>query len=165
MNLEFTVTETIVRHSGKINEIHYEFEEFTIENVSIGITKKKEKRGRIYDANITRKQYNQLTRDIHNPLSFDDFILVLRPFMMGFYQNDELKQAFKILDKNHSNSIDIHDLVNFLPIINEYTAINTLQDDIRKSNFNLDGHLTYDQFRSLILKGIGREMICTNMHN
>ncbi|CAF3202260.1 unnamed protein product [Rotaria socialis] len=163
MNLEFTVTEAIVHSLGVINEIRYEFEEFTVEYVSAGITNKKEKRSRTYDTNITRKEYNKLAEQYHYGLSFDNFIVVLRPFMMGFYQNDELEQAFRILDKNNSDSIDVDDLANFLPIINEYATSDTLKNYIKKSDFNFDENLSYDEFRSLILKGIGRDMICTHI--
>ncbi|CAF2619655.1 unnamed protein product [Rotaria sp. Silwood2] len=163
MNLEFTVTESITRYSGIINEIQYEFEEFTIEKSSLGMTNKREKRSRIYNATIKRKDYNILTRYIPDALSFNDFILVLRPFVMGYYQNDDLIKAFQILDKNHSGSIDIDDLANFLPIINEYATIDTLKNYIRKSDFNFNGSLNYDEFRSLILRGIGREMICIHV--
>ncbi|CAF1106541.1 unnamed protein product [Rotaria magnacalcarata] len=160
MNLEFTVTEAIVHNLGVINEIRYEF---TVEYVSVGITNKKEKRSRTYDTNITREQYNKLAEQYHYGLSFDNFIVVLRPFMMGFYQTNELEQAFRILDKSNSGSIDIDNLANFLPIINEYATSDTLKNYIKKSDFNHDGNLTYDEFRSLILRGIGREMICTNI--
>ncbi|CAF1681154.1 unnamed protein product, partial [Didymodactylos carnosus] len=110
MNLEFTVTETITRHNGIINEIYFEFEEFIVGNTSVGITNKKERRSRISEAGITRNEYNKLAK---NPLSFDNFILVIRPFIMGYYENDELKQTFQILDNNKSGSIDINELANF----------------------------------------------------
>ncbi|CAF0805698.1 unnamed protein product [Rotaria sordida] len=162
MNLEFSVKETVIRHSGVIDEIQYEFEEITTENVSFGITTKKEKRSRTYDLHITRTRYNQLTQHIPNALSFDDFILVLRPFMMGFYHHNELERAFQILDRNSSGSIDTNELAKFVPIINEYATINTLKNHIRKLNVNIDGHLNYNEFRSLILRGIGRELLCTH---
>ncbi|CAF4773957.1 unnamed protein product, partial [Rotaria sp. Silwood1] len=146
MNLEFTVTETIIRDSGAISEIQYEFEEFTYETVSVGMTSKREKRSRVYDATIKRQDYNILTRHHHNALSFDDFILILRPFMLGYYQNTQLEILFQILDKNQSGSIDIDNLAGFLPIINEYATMDTLKNYIRKCDFNTDGHLTYDEF-------------------
>ncbi|CAF4379497.1 unnamed protein product [Rotaria sp. Silwood2] len=71
MNLEFTATETITRNNGQINQIHYQFEEFTVENVFLGITNKQERRSRIYDAYITREQYKRLAKLIPDALSFD----------------------------------------------------------------------------------------------
>ncbi|UJR14411.1 hypothetical protein I4U23_001408 [Adineta vaga] len=163
MNLEFTVTETVTRHFGQINEIDYEFEEVTVENVSLGLTSKKERRMRTYNANIQRDQYNRLITHTTNALSFDDFILVLRPFIMGFYDQFELEQAFAILDEDNSGSIHIDELSGFLTIINQYVTSIALQNYIRKVDINADGNLNYDEFRSLILKGIGRDIICNHL--
>ncbi|CAF4241004.1 unnamed protein product, partial [Rotaria sp. Silwood2] len=140
-NLEFTATETITRNNGQINQIHYQFEEFTVKNVSLGITNKQER----------------------HTLSFDNFVPVLRPFIMGYYQHDELKQAFQVLDRDCSGSIHIDELTRFLPIINEYTTSDTLKNYIRKVDINTDGNLNYDEFRSLVLKGIGRDVICNHI--
>ncbi|CAF3896940.1 unnamed protein product, partial [Adineta steineri] len=159
MDLEFSVTETITRNNNFINQIHYQFEEFSFENTSNGITNKKERRSRIYDTIITRKQYNILTRNTRNTLLFDNFIIVLRPFIMGYYQDDELTRAFRVLDKDHSGSVNVEELANFLPIINEFATTEALTNYIKKVDINTDGTLNYDEFRSLILKGIGRDII------
>jgi Ca2+-binding EF-hand superfamily protein len=163
MDLEFTVTETITRQNGRVNEINYEFEEITVENVSMGITSKQERRSRIYNANITREQYNNIAQKVPNALSFDDFINVLRPFIMGHYDRSELEQAFDILDKDRSGYIHIDELGVFLPIINEYATSDALRNYIRKVDMNADGNLSYEEFQSLILKGIGRDIICNHI--
>ncbi|CAF0919072.1 unnamed protein product [Adineta steineri] len=163
MDLEFSVTETITRNNNFINQIHYQFEEFSFENTSNGITNKKERRSRIYDTIITRKQYNILTRNTRNALLFDNFIIVLRPFIMGYYQDDELTRAFRVLDKDHSGSVNVEELANFLPIINEFATTEALTNYIKKVDINTDGTLNYDEFRSLILKGIGRDIICNHL--
>ncbi|CAF0799347.1 unnamed protein product [Adineta steineri] len=163
MDLEFSVTETITRNNNFINQIHYQFEEFSFENTSNGITNKKERRSRIYDTIITRKQYNLLTRNTRNTLLFDNFIIVLRPFIMGYYQDDELTRAFRVLDKDHSGSVNVEELANFLPIINEFATTEALTNYIKKVDINTDGTLNYDEFRSLILKGIGRDIICNHL--
>ncbi|CAF1044816.1 unnamed protein product [Adineta ricciae] len=163
MNLEFTVTETVTRQFGQINEIDYEFEEVTNEAVSLGVTSKKERRIRAYTANIKRDQYNQLITRAIDALSFDDFILVLRPFIMGHYDQFELEKAFDILDRDRSGFIHIEELSVFLTIINQYVTSDALRSYIRRVDINADGNLTYDEFRSLILKGIGRDIICNHL--
>jgi Ca2+-binding EF-hand superfamily protein len=82
---------------------------------------------------------------------------------MGFYQNDQLKRAFSILDKNHSGTINIDQLARFLPIINEYATTDVLINYIKRADIDTDGNLNYDQFRILILKGIGRDIICNHI--
>jgi len=163
MNLEFTVIETLTRHLGRVSEINYDFEEVIVETVLRGITTSKEQRIQTYNANITRDQYNQLAQQIPDPLSFDDFVYVLRPFIMGYYNNFELEQAFSILDKDRSGFIQIDELSIFLMIINEYVTSDALKNYIRKVDMNADGNLNYDEFRSLVLKGIGRDIICNHL--
>src|SRR5690348_7007470 len=105
MDLEFTVTETITRHHGQLDEINYDFEEVHVESVSLGITQKKERRSRIYTASITRRQYHQIAQSVPDALTFDEFVQVLRPFILGFYEKYELEHAFSILDRDRSGTI------------------------------------------------------------
>lgn len=163
MDLEYSVTETVTTLSGQVLEIIYEIEEVTIEVIQMGITSKQERRSRMYNAKIERKQYNALTQRLRNTLNFDDFVNVLRPFIMGHYGNRELEQAFAVLDKDHSGSIALDELAALLPIINPNATSDTLKNYMRKVNLNTDGSLNYDQFRALILKGIGRDIICNTI--
>jgi Ca2+-binding EF-hand superfamily protein len=160
MNLEYAVTEYISRIKGTITEIKYEFEEFNAEHLSFGIAKVTEKRSRIFDMSTTREQYNRIVNQNANLLSFDNFVLVIRPFVMGYYLNDELEQAFKILDKNSSGYITVEKLAVFLPVINDNVTIDAVKNYIKNINLNNTDNLTYDDFRTLILRGIGRDIIC-----
>ena len=160
MNLEFTVTETITRSNGQIEEINYKFDEVTTESLSLGLTNRKETRNREYSANITREQYNHLIPQKFHALPFDDFVYVLRPFMMGFYDQFELERAFSILDRDGSGSIQPDELSIFLPIINQSATGDTLKNYLRKVNINDDSPLNFGAFQSLILKGIGRDILC-----
>jgi Ca2+-binding EF-hand superfamily protein len=169
MDLDYTVTENVSRNSsGQIQQIDYVFEEtFVVETPSTsssGITKQmKEKRNRSYDVQITREQYEKFAHKLSNALPFDAFINVLRPFIMGFYENDELKNAFDTLDRDQSHSIHLSELSAFLPILNEAINDDTLRDYVRKVDENFDENLNYDEFRTLVLRGIGRDIICNHL--
>ena len=161
MELEYSVIEIVTRLDGQINEISYNIEESALENVQLGMALKKERCTRVYQANITRDQYNRLARQAQDALAFEDFICVFRPFMMGFYEDFELEQAFAILDKDGSGSIHVSELSTFLPLINAYATGDTLRAYLRKIDMDVDDNLTYDEFRSLVLKGIGRDILCS----
>jgi len=170
MELEYTVTENVHRNrSGQIVQIDYQFDETTvIETKSSGALssirrQNKEKRNRTYDARITREQYQDVARQLSNPLEFDAFITVLRPFIMGFYTSDELERAFRALDRDRSGSIHINELSSFLPIINDTLDSDALRNYVRKVDQNFDGNLNYDEFRALVLRGIGRDIICNHL--
>ena len=170
MDLEYTVTEIIHRNrSGQIIQIDYLFDEtITIDAsnnlTSTGITRQnREKRNRVYNVSIHRHQYQSLDRQYTNGLDFESFVGVLRPFIMGHYTSDELERAFGILDRDRSGSIHLDELSAFLPILNESIQRNTLKDYVQKVDENFDDRLTYEEFRALVLRGIGRDIICNHL--
>jgi len=168
MDLEYTVTENVHRNrGGQIVQIDYLFDETVVietPTTSTGITRtNREKRNRNYDVTITREQYESLARRLANALSFEAFVNVLRPFIMGFYTNNELESAFSILDRDRSGSIHLKELSSFLPILNDQITDDALENYIRKVDENFDGNMNYDEFRSLVLRGIGRDIICNHL--
>ena len=168
MDLEYTVTENIHRNrSGQIVQIDYVFEEnVTIETPSTGsgLTRtNRERRNRTYDVAVTREQYQKLSARFSNALAFDAFVNVLRPFIMGYYVNDELERAFFALDRDRSGSIQIKELSSFLPILNETVNDTALFNYVQKVDENFDGKMSYDEFRALVLRGIGRDIICNHL--
>ena len=169
MELEYSITESIHRNpQGHIVQIGYRFEELvvieTAPSSSSTITKQnRERRYRTYDATVTREQYRKLAFDSANPLPFDAFVSVLRPFIMGYYDGDELEHAFQILDRNQSGSIHVNELSSFLTILNETVTSETLKDYVQKVDANFDGTMNYDEFRALVLRGISRDIICNQV--
>ncbi|CAF1014171.1 unnamed protein product [Adineta steineri] len=170
MDIEYTVTENIARNrSGQIISIDYSFDEILVietpsSSSSSGITRQnKEKRNRSYDVKVTREQYQSIIGQKRDSLSFDAFVDVLRPFIMGYYTDDELEQAFYRLDRDRSGTIHLDELNCFLPILNDTINNNNLQDYVRKVDENFDGTLSYDEFRTLVLRGIGRDIICNHI--
>lgn len=167
MELEYSVTENVRRNrSGQIVQIDYQFEEtVVVESQSSGTLTRssKERRSRTYDTIVTREQYDKLIRRLSNPLSFETFVLVLRPFIMGFYTSDELERAFQALDRDHSGTIHINELNTFLPLLNDTIDSNALRTYVQKVDENFDGNMNYEEFRALVLRGIGRDIICNHL--
>ncbi|CAF3716486.1 unnamed protein product [Rotaria sp. Silwood1] len=165
MNLEYTITETIHRNrSGQPIKIDFQFHESTMMTsapTSSGITRQnKEKCSRSYEWSITRDQYQSLITKLRRPITFDEFVDSLRPIIMGYYRNEELERAFTILDRDKSGTIDIREFSAILPILNESITVNDLREYIKQVDENCDGELNYDEFRALVLRGIGRDVIC-----
>jgi Ca2+-binding EF-hand superfamily protein len=96
----------------------------------------------------------------NNELSFEDFVRVLRPIMMGTYVDDELREAFYLLDKNQSNTIDIDELIDFLSIIYSEVTKEILLHYLGKNDINKNQKLNFDEFTDVILRGIGRDIVC-----
>ena len=167
MDLEYIVTENVQRNrAGQVVQIGYEFEEtVVIETTSTsGMARQnREKRNRTFNATVTRTQYETLSRRLAKPLPFDEFVGVLRPFITGYYASSELEQAFRTLDRDHSGTIHVSELSSFLPILNETVSAEALNRYIQQVDENFDGNLNYDEFRALVLRGIGRDIICNHV--
>jgi Ca2+-binding EF-hand superfamily protein len=165
MDIEYTITETTSRNrSGQPVKISFQFDETTMVTAaspSSGITKQsKDKRTRSYEWSITREQYDSLVAKLRQPMTFEAFVAALRPIIMGHYRNTELERAFAALDRNQSGTIDVEEFNVILPILNESINANDLNEHIRKVDENFDGELDYNEFRALVLRGIGRDIIC-----
>ena len=82
---------------------------------------------------------------------------------MGFYASGELEKAFHALDRDGSGTIHIDELSSFLPLLNDQISRDALRNYVRKTDANFDGNMNYDEFRALILRGIGRDIICNKV--
>lgn len=169
MDLEYSVTETVHRNrAGEVVQIDYVFDETVVIETpntfsSTGMARSsKEKRNRSYDVSIKRDQYQKIARQLANSLSFDAFLDVLRPFILGYYESNELERAFYSLDRDRSGTIHIDELASFLPVLNDAINTDALNGYIRQIDENFDGTINYDEFRSLVLRGIGRDIICNH---
>ena len=161
--LNYTVSETIYRRSGDIVEIAYEYEEVKQEQIEENMQTRQEKRARTYHASIKRHEYERLANKVQyqrNVLPFDTFVIVLRPFMMGTYAVEEIRDAFRLLDRNSSNTIDLDELSAFLPVIHPNITKETLLNCINKVASHDDQQINFDEFRQMVLKGIGRDIAC-----
>jgi Ca2+-binding EF-hand superfamily protein len=162
-DLYYTVSETIHRRYGRIMEIVYEYTETRQEQIEENMQTKQEKRARNYQASIKRDEYNRLANKVEyqrDVLPFDTFVIVLRPFMMGTYAPEEIREAFRLLDKNSSNTIDLDELSAFLPVIHPNMTKETLLNYIDKVSHDSDQQINFDQFRQMVLKGIARDIVC-----
>ena len=80
--------------------------------------------------------------------------------MMGMYNYDEIREAFRLLDRNHSNTIDIDELFAFLPVLHPNMAKETLLLCFNRVCEHDNQQITFDEFRQLVLKGIARALVC-----
>lgn len=144
-----TLTQEIVhRENGRTTLVEYIYEEIR----SHGETHK-------YHVKVPRQTYEQVARTLWTEtIPFDKFLKVLRPLMIGEYAADEIPHAFRILDTDNSNTIDIRELNAFVPIIAPDATPNSLLYYVRQVDRNNDNKLDLKEFTQLILKGVGRNL-------
>lgn len=168
--LSYSVTESIYREYGRIVKLVYDYEE-NEEEIELDLLTQKENDNknrpyRHYRATVTRDEYERMIEPYMSDkdnLSFDNFVRILRPIMMGTYVGNELRVAFYLLDKDQSNTIDIEQLADFLSIIHSDITKEVLVNYLGKIDINTEENLDFDAFNDLILRGIGRDIVCGRM--
>ncbi|CAF1060340.1 unnamed protein product [Rotaria sordida] len=141
------VTETISEKYGQIAEVQYEYDEN-----DYGKNKK-------YHIKWSRQDYNRTASRLYRPsMSYDKFIKVLRTFMMGKYAIEDVPEAFRLLDTDRSNTIDITKLHEFICIILPKTNPYLLLHQIQKADRDGDYKLNFNEFKSFIEQGCGRNV-------
>jgi Ca2+-binding EF-hand superfamily protein len=167
-NLSYSVTESIRRDQGQIIELIYSYEESQVQSELNLLTQKHDhtRNFRKYQATVKRDEYERMVRTFmhgKDKLTFDDFIRILRPIMMGTYANNELQEAFELLDRDQSGLIDIDELADFLPILHSDITREKLLNYVGKIDINTDQKLNFDEFTDMILRGIGRDIVCRHI--
>ena len=147
-HINIRADETLRRCDDKIVEVIYTYTE-----TQNGLTLK------TYNISVARENYEQFQIPVgKQKLSYDRFIKVLRPFMLGKYAADDIPEAFRILDADNSGAIDISELAAYLPVIVPGATPHLLLHHVGKVDSNSDSKLNLEEFTDLINKGIGRDI-------
>ncbi|CAF3820668.1 unnamed protein product [Rotaria sp. Silwood1] len=145
---QLRIDEILHRQAGKTVLVEYVYKE---EHGSGRI--------RSYHIKVPRDEYERIARRTwRTVIPFDKWLKVLRPFMLGDEATDDIPDAFRILDADHSNKIDVDELEAFMPIIAPRAPPRVLREHIQKVDRNFDGKLNLAEFTDLVLKGIGRDI-------
>jgi Ca2+-binding EF-hand superfamily protein len=143
-----TVYERVHQHGGQVSSVEYTYD---LEHTNVGAVARS-------SISVTRDDYQRLARKTPKiVLSFDQFRKVLWPFMMGRHAVDDIPEAFRLLDTNHSKVINISELAAFMPLMNVSPGV--LLDHVKKVDTNGDYKLNLDEFTNFIKKGIGRQLV------
>jgi hypothetical protein len=143
------IDETVHQDGGQVNEVDYTY----VETRAAGDTQ-------TYRVAIKRTNYEHLATLIKKPtISFDKFVKVLRPFMMGHHAAEDIPEAFRLLDTDNSCTIDIGELAVFMPVIVPDANPHMLLHHVQKVDKNGDFKLNLAEFTDLINRGVGRDIV------
>ncbi|CAF2907620.1 unnamed protein product [Rotaria sp. Silwood2] len=90
---------------------------------------------------------------------FDDYSTVVRVFMMGPHAAADIPAAFRILDRDGSGTIDLMELARFASIYSPSATPSKILSYIRRVDRNSDDKLNLAEFTSLIMSGIGHDLV------
>ena len=147
-SFDIRVEETIHRAGDQITAVEYVYNEIHGNGDN-----------RNYRITVKRQDYERLASTITNrTLPFEIFAKVLKPFMIGQHAAADIPEAFRLLDSDHSGTIDIGELAAFIPVIVPNGNPYMLLHHIQKVDKNNDYKLNLAEFTDLINKGIGRDI-------
>ncbi|CAF1005100.1 unnamed protein product [Rotaria sp. Silwood1] len=148
-NYRIRIREILHRTSNHITEAEYVFDEIYANG-----------KVRQYRISVKREEFERLAATIKKPtLSFDKFTKITRPLLMGHHAIEDIPEAFRLLDTDNSDTIDIGELAVFMPAIvpnsNSYMLLRYFQ----VADTNNDYRLNLDEFTEFIKKGIVRDLV------
>ncbi|CAF4864205.1 unnamed protein product [Rotaria sp. Silwood1] len=147
-NYRLRAREILHRKGNQITEAEYVFDEIHANG-----------KVRQHRVSVKKEEFERLAATLKKPtLSFDDFTKVTRPLLMGHHAAEDIPEAFRLLDTDNSDTIDIGELAVFMPAIvpnsNSYMLLRYFQ----VADTNNDYKLNLDEFTAFIKKGIVREL-------
>ncbi|CAF1088661.1 unnamed protein product [Rotaria sordida] len=146
--IDIRVDEIIHKEGGQIVEVEYLYNEHQGNGDQ-----------RNYSVSVKRQVYERIAARTQKPaLPFDKFVKVLKPFMIGSHAADDIPEAFRLLDSDHSGTIDVGELATFMPVIVPDANPYMLLHHIQKVDKNSDYKLNLTEFTALINRGIGRDI-------
>lgn len=164
-DFSYSVTETIYRESGQIIKLIYDYEEIDdkIEVDSSTESRIRRRQQRHFQAKVNRYEYERLNdNDVSDAyrLPFDTFIRLLRPIMMGTYTGEELREVFQLLDIGQTGTINVNFLCDLLSFHDTLITSDILLEYAGRDRINTNQELDFDEFSYIILRGIGRDIVC-----
>lgn len=143
-----SVQEFLHRKGDQVTEAEYVYEEH--------LDKGKKHQHRVH---VKRENFEDLAvANKKTALSFDDFMTVVRLFLMGEYADNDIIEAFRLLDADNSGTIDIAELAVFMPAIvpgsNQYMLLRYFQP----ADTNKDYKLSLEEFTEFVKKGVIRDL-------
>lgn len=144
------ITKTYHQTGSRINAIEYNCEEH---DPDLGLMR--------YQLHVKRDEYERMrAKTRFNALSFDDFVKVIRPFILGTHSGtNEIYEAFRALDTDNSGTVDIGELSALLPCIIPNASPYILLHQVQKVDKNNDCKLNLQEFTDLMNLGIGRSIL------
>lgn len=142
------IEEVIHKKGDKISEVEYVYDEI--------FPKGKTRQHRV---SVKRDEFERIALANKKPwFTFENFTKITRPLLMAPEAEEDIPEAFQLLDLDKSESIDINELAIFMPAIipgsNEYMMLRYFQP----ADTNKDNKLSLDEFTAFIKKGVIRDL-------
>ncbi|XP_037026495.1 calmodulin-A-like isoform X2 [Bradysia coprophila] len=99
-----------------------------------------------------RDMVNEVDQDGNGTIEFNEFLQMMSKKMKGADGEDELKEAFRVFDKNKDGLISSVELRHVMTNLGEKLSEEEVDDMIKEADMDGDGMVNYDEF-VMILTG------------
>jgi calmodulin len=79
-------------------------------------------------------------------LDFDEFLAMMSDKMKGLDDDEEIREAFKVFDKNGDGFIESSELRQVMQSLGEKLTEEEVEDMIREADADGDGRVNYQEF-------------------
>lgn len=147
------IRENVQKNYNSIDEIEFEFIEHyqTVE--------------RTYSLWLTQEHYTKTilqmfaSRSIRKP-AFEEYIDFLRVLISGHCSNEkDFLKIFQMIDRNRNGLIELNEFNELISIIGRSASEEKISNLFEHVNSTDDQCLNYEQFKTFIRLGFGRELL------
>ena len=109
---------------------------------------------------IKKSQFEEISISVKNfSVKFEDFIDITRPLLLENPHPNDIHKAFRLLDTDQSDTIDINELAVFMPLIVPNSNAYMLLRHFEKVDSNKDYRLNLEEFTQFIKRNLVRDLV------
>jgi len=100
---------------------------------------------------VLQNMLNEVDSDGNGYIDFSEFLVMMTRKIKDSDSDDDLKEAFKVFDKDDNGSISAKELRHVMTNLGEKLSDEEIDEMIREVDINGDGHIDYDEFVKMML--------------
>ncbi|XP_046679019.1 neo-calmodulin-like isoform X2 [Homalodisca vitripennis] len=97
-----------------------------------------------------RDMVNEVDQDGNGTIEFNEFLQMMSKKMKGADGEDELREAFRVFDKNNDGLISSTELRHVMTNLGEKLSDEEVDDMIKEADLDGDGMVNYDEFVTIL---------------
>ncbi|XP_063228302.1 calmodulin-A-like [Bacillus rossius redtenbacheri] len=97
-----------------------------------------------------RDMVNEVDQDGNGTIEFNEFLQMMSKKMRGAESGDELREAFRVFDKNNDGLISSTELRHVMTNLGEKLSDEEVDDMIREADLDGDGMVNYEEFVTIL---------------
>ncbi|XP_058788853.1 calmodulin-A-like isoform X3 [Phymastichus coffea] len=145
---EYGLTEDQVAEFKEAFMLFDKDEDGTITMAELGVVMRS--LGQRPSENELRDMVNEVDQDGNGTIEFNEFLQMMSKKMKGADCEDELREAFRVFDKNNDGLISSVELRHVMTNLGEKLSEEEVDDMIKEADLDGDGMVNYEEFVTIL---------------